>query len=267
MVDVAALVNELIAAGAEPSAAARIVTLAFVAGHASSDKTDSILERRRERDRVRKQQERALSKDIQGHDHNNELNKSETNASRPRTSVESVDGADIGSLSPIPLLSPTPPNNPLTPKPSLKSNSRASRLPDDWILTGPNLAYALSKGFAEPQIVSMHEAFCAWAWSASGKNAVKRSWDQAWRSWVLREKPSGNARAGPSRPATAYQQRRQETQEILDELGDFATGRSGSHETHSGFLSGHPGERPQELRGGIGSTVVHLPSSRGGASD
>lgn len=174
---------------------------------------------------------------------------------------EACDSADIGSLSPIPLLSPTPPNNPLTPKPSIKSNSRASRLPDDWVLTGPNLAYALSKGFAEPQIVSMHEAFCAWAWSASGQNATKRNWDQAWRSWVLREKPNGNARAGPVRATTVYQRNRQEAREILDELDDFATGRSGGNQTHSGFLSGDSGERPEELRSGAGGPLIDLPGS------
>lgn len=173
--------------------------------------------------------------------------------------VTSCDERDIGSLSPFPLLSPTPPNNPLTPNPSQKLNSRATRLPDDWVLTGPNLAYALSKGFGEPQIVSMHEAFCAWAWSASGKNAVKRSWDQAWRSWVLREKPAKHG--GAPRVTTAFQQRRQETQEILNELGNFASGGGSRHETHSGLLPGYSGERPEELCSRAGGAAGDIPAS------
>jgi hypothetical protein len=91
------------------------------------------------------------------------------------------------SLSPVPLLPPTPPNNPLTPKPSSKNNQRGSRLPADWTMNGPDLAYALSKNLSEPEAFDLFERFCSWAWSASGANAVKVNWHQAWQGWVQRE--------------------------------------------------------------------------------
>lgn len=62
----------------------------------------------------------------------------------------------------------------------------------------------------------------------------------------------------PGKPLTAFQQRRQETQGILDELDDFATGRSSSGKTHSGVLPGHSGERPKELRSGTDGSVIDV---------
>lgn len=113
--------------------------------------------------------------------------------------VTRCDDEETVSLSPVPLLSPTPPNNPLTPNPIPKSKpARGCRLPKDWVLTGADLAYALSKGLSEPQTINLFERFCSWAWAASGPNAVKRNWHQAWQGWVLREvRDRPKPRAGP----------------------------------------------------------------------
>jgi hypothetical protein len=66
------------------------------------------------------------------------------------------------------------------------------------------------------------------------------------------------------RPMTEFQRGRNETKDILNDLGNFATGGSG-RTTDSGVLSGDPGERPAGLRGGSGSNLVALPAAGGRA--
>ena len=248
------VLDAMVASGCTAEQIASVVKAAF-----ASD--EEATERRRAKAREIKRAQRASEKAALAVSTGQSWT-SQDNAGQGETTEDKVDN---GSLSPIPLLSPTPPNNPLTPKPSIKSNSRACRLPDDWVLTGPNLAYALSRGFAEPQIVSMHEAFCAWAWSASGKNAVKRSWDQAWRSWVLREKPNGNARAGPVRATTVYQQKQLLDLEAINGLEDFARRSRGGDGSDFEDSDGHPGARPQGVLSGPSGAVIDLPSRRGEA--
>lgn len=141
------------------------------------------------------------------------------------------DVTDGFSLSPVPLLSPIPPNNPLTPKPSSKINKRGHRLPDDWTMSGPDLAYALSKNLSEREAVDLFERFCSWAWAASGPNALKANWHQAWQGWVQRDGPkiiaartTGQRSQGP--PAgkggfvSVLMDKHRERQ---DDTGDFET--------------------------------------------
>lgn len=148
------------------------------------------------------------------------------------------------SLSPVPpSFPPHPPNNPLTPFPIQKPNSaRGFRLPEDWSLTGPDLAFALSKGFSEQQTGEIFEKFTNYWWSATGAKATKNNWHQAWKVWVLNTKPM--PRAGPSaaKPLTPYQQQKQDTKDVLDGLKTFASGggRSGS-EDHR-LLPGNHGQ-------------------------
>lgn len=187
----------------------------------------------------------------------------ESNA-RNVTPVTVTDDVTDGSLSPVPLLPPIPPNNPLTPKLSEKNNTRGHRMPADWTMSGPDLAYALGKGFSEQRTCELFEKFCNWAHSASGPNAVKRNWHRAWQNWVLSEaeKTPANARAGPpGRPLTAFQQRRQETQGILDDLDNFARGGGQGCEADTRLLSGHSGERSEGFCGGVGADVIDLPAS------
>lgn len=184
------------------------------------------------------------------------------------------------SLSPVPLLSPTPPNNPLTPIPSSKNKTsareivekaskRGHRLPANWTMNGPDLAYALGKGLTERDAGELFERFCSWAWSASGPNAVKVNWHQAWQGWVQRE--AGKiiaARASPTgRPLSPYEQRRQETKDILNDLDNFAKGSSIGGQGSSGFLRRDTGERPEEIRGGFGGALLDLSASGDRAGD
>lgn len=247
----------------ESGCTAEQIASAVKAACASADKAKAA---RREKDRIRKKITRAVAKgecpDLSA--------MSGGQRGNPRTDAESTDNVDTVSLSPVPLLPPTPPNNPLTPNPIQKNKTsardsgekpakRGHRLPADWTMSGPDLAYALGKGLAEREAGDLFERFCSWAWSASGPNAVKVNWHQAWQGWVQRDGPKIIAsRASPSgRPISAFQKRRQETQDILDDLDSFAK-RGGGNETDLGFLSRDPGERSQELRGGVGGAVIDL---------
>jgi len=176
------------------------------------------------------------------------------------TSVTDSNDAKTVSLSPIPLLSPTPPNNPLTPNPIQKPNSaRGFRLPEDWTLTGPDLAFALSKGFSEAQTAEIFEKFTNYWWSATGAKATKKNWHQAWKVWILNTRPP--SRAGPisAKPLTEHQRKQQETKDILNDLANFAAGGGSRSEPNPGFLRRDPGEQSQGVRGRSGGPVIDLP--------
>jgi hypothetical protein len=209
-------------------------------------------EAKREKDRDRKRRVRGNSVDIP---------RTETGISE----AVSVDNAETVSLSPVPPSSPPyPPNNPLTPKPIQKNNSRGTRLPDDWQLTGPDLAYGLSKGLTEAETGALAERFKSWALSASGSNAVKRNWHQAFQGWVQRDGPKIiAARAGPRRgfakPLTEFQRKQQETNDARRQMREsqspFAI-RSGGYS--DGHLRDDHRQRSEDLLGGAGKPVIEL---------
>jgi len=218
---------------------------------------------RRERDKLRKRAERsAANADC--------ANVSEGQRGQMRTDAETMDNVDTVSLSPIPLLPPTPPNNPLIPNPIQKNNKRGTRLPDDWQLTGPDLAYALSKGLTERDTGDLAERFKSWALSASGPNAIKRNWHQAFQGWVQRDGPKIiAARAGPrsgfAKPMTEFQRKQQETNDVRQMLRESATAAR-SCGTSDRVLSIDHGGGPESLRGGTGGDLLELrasPSSPG----
>lgn len=257
MMDIGILVDELIAAGASPSAAARIVAQAYVAGAANADKrSSSAIRQQRYRDRKAERDE--ASQNVTKR--NDVTDDNEYRVTR-RNGV--TRNADTVSLSPVPPSSPPhPPNNPLTPKPIQKNNSRGTRLPDDWQLTGPDLAYSLSKGLTEAETGDLAERFKSWALSASGPNAVKRNWHQAWQGWVQRDGPKIiAARAGPrsglAKPLTEFQRKQQETNDVRQMLRNSAAAARGGG-TPDRVLPIDHGGRPASVRGGTGGDLLDL---------
>jgi hypothetical protein len=220
------------------------------------------VEARREKDRVRKRAERAAARVAEQGDCPAPSEMSGGHLGHPRTGAESTDSADTVSLSPVPLLSPAPPNNPLTPNPIPKTNSRGTRLPENHTMSGPDLAYALSKGMTDREAGDLFERFCSWAWSASGPNAVKRNWHQAWQGWVQREvKDRPRGRPPPvstGRPLTEFQRKQAETNDVRAQLRSAAMGGS-SGGTADGVLSDDHGERSGAVRDSPGSTLLLLP--------
>lgn len=181
---------------------------------------------------------------------------------------QSRDNTGTVSLSPVPpSFPPHPPNNPLTPKPIQKNNSRGTRLPDDWQLTGPDLAYALSKGLTEAETGDLAERFKSWALSASGPNAVKRNWHQAFQGWVQRDGPKIiAARAGPvAKPLTEFQRKQQETTNVLSELRNSRNGDRGGG-AFDRILPDYHRKQSEGLRSGFSQTFLALPRASGGRS-
>lgn len=234
------------------------IASAVKAACASADKAKAA---RREKDRIRKKITRAAAKgecpDLSA--------MSGGQRGNPRTDAESTDNVDVVSLSPVPLLPPTPPNNPLTPNPIPKNSSaRGFRLPEDWVLNGPDLAFALSKGFSEPQTAEIFEKFTNYWWSATGTKATKKNWHQAWKVWVLNTKPV--ARAGPSafaKPLTESQRKQQETNGVRAKLRAFANGGTGSG-TPDRVLPLDQREQSGGVCGGSDAGVLSLPGAPGG---
>lgn len=68
---------------------------------------------------------------------------------------------------------------------------------------------------------------------------------------IIRGPPAG-------RPTTFAQQKRVETQDILNDLERFSRGGSSGSQADSGVFPGYPGERSEGLRGGSGANVVEL---------
>ncbi len=236
------IIDAMVASGCSPEQIAAVVK---ACSHSEQAKVDA----RREKDRLRKKAARRQEEqgecpqefpDVQG---------------GLRTEVESSGQSGNGfSLSPIPLLSPTPPNNPLTPKPSSKNNlTRAHRLPEYWTLSQADIAYSVSKGLTEPESRGLAELFASWAWSASGTNAKKVDWHQAWRGWVQRDGPKiiAGRRSSSGKPFTEHQRKQRETQDILDAMDKFTPGRNDGRTPNLELLPKHSGERPQGVRSGF----------------
>lgn len=74
-------------------------------------------------------------------------------------------------------------------------------------------------------------------------------------AWIAaRLKPS----ASDAKPLTAFQQSRQQTRDILDDLDNFS-GRSGpGGKADFGLLPGNSGQRSEEFRGGISSPLIDV---------
>lgn len=185
------------------------------------------------------------------------------NVTEASPSVTERNADDGFSLSPIPLLSPTPPNNPLTPKPSSKNKqTRAHRLPETAEISGPDLAYGLGRGLTERETCELWQRMASWAWSAAGSNALKINWHQAFQGWVQRDGPKiiAGRRSPSGKPLTPYQQKQQESRDAIAGLENFATGSFGGSEPDLKVLRYDSG-RPGDIRGGLGGDVVDLPAS------
>lgn len=81
---------------------------------------------------------------------------------------------------------------------AIKPNARGTRLPSDWEPTHDLIEFARNEGLSNAQIEFELACFRDHWESASSPNAVKRSWDAAFRNWIRRAAAGfGNAR-GPS---------------------------------------------------------------------
>lgn len=95
---------------------------------------------------------------------------------------------------------PLPPETPLNPpplNPPSHPKTRASRLPDDWLPSPANIAYAESKGFVGDMLSRQIEDFRDYWHARAGPNALKLDWSKTWATWIRKAadwKADGNGR-------------------------------------------------------------------------
>lgn len=155
---------------------------------------DPVADKRREYDRNRRREERAVAKLSTG---------------RPPESTDKADKADIAPLpSPSPSFPPNPQTNPTPAHPPVGNTParKGTRLSDDWQpdpATGPT-AEMLDRwppGAVEREL----EKFRNYWISKSGKDAVKANWQRTWINWLL----SADERIGRNERANGHYRQRQ----------------------------------------------------------
>jgi hypothetical protein len=71
-------------------------------------------------------------------------------------------------------------------EPSLRSGrARATRLPDTWVPSESDLAFAIAKGLAMQRIEIEALKFLNYWTSKSGQSATKIDWSKTWQNWIL----------------------------------------------------------------------------------
>jgi hypothetical protein len=118
---------------------------------------------------------------------------------------------------------------------------RATRLPNDWVPSENDLAFATSKGLAVRQIETEALKFLNYWTSKSGQGATKTDWSKTWQNWIL------TATQGvPTNGRRTVQDAARDLHEnLLDRIAAFDE------------------PAPRGLRDGTGSDVVRLLPARG----
>lgn len=79
-----------------------------------------------------------------------------------------------------------------------KKTKSASRIPEDWRLSGKGHAFALGRGLTPDQIEWQVQRFVDYWKQSNSKTAEKRDWDAAWRTWAMRAvEADAKLRRGP----------------------------------------------------------------------
>lgn len=246
MPDITDMVRRLVEAGCDQIVACAVMAEALSAG------VDAQAERRRAADRARAQARR---------DHET-ANSAAVITISPQTSAES---ADVILPSPFPpkKVFPCNPFQKITPQsPTNQAGPRAYRLPSDALPSPEQIADALRIGMIRTEIDSEWPQMRDW--SADAKNGACRDWRARWRRWCRTFVQDRGRARGPPKVVrmTAFQQGRQNTRDILNDLGNFAEGSSSGSERHLGLLPGDSGERSSEVRSGLGEDTDELSAGR-----
>jgi hypothetical protein len=76
-----------------------------------------------------------------------------------------------------------------------RRNERATRLPDDWVPSLADLAFAKTQ-LPDGQIAIETEKFRDYWHARAGPGAVKRSWSATWRNWCRKHVENGRSNGG-----------------------------------------------------------------------
>jgi hypothetical protein len=68
-----------------------------------------------------------------------------------------------------------------------KKSSKGSHINPDWRPTKENIKYARDKGYSDPEISNLAEAFHNYWLASASQTALKRDWSAAFRTWVNKD--------------------------------------------------------------------------------
>jgi hypothetical protein len=140
-----------------------------------------------------------------------------------------------------------------------RKNARGTRCPPDFAIDDDDRKFAASLGIPPDIVEAETPQFIDYWSSVSGAKGVKLDWKATWRNRMRDLKKYQPTR----RPGnvSAFHQRRTETQEILNDLGNFAAAGGRSNKENTRLLPGNSGERPEGLHGGPDADVIDLPAT------
>ena len=64
---------------------------------------------------------------------------------------------------------------------------RGTSIASDWKPTERDLAYAKNKGYNSNKVNHLADSFLNYWLSSSGSSSIKKDWEAAWRSWILKD--------------------------------------------------------------------------------
>jgi hypothetical protein len=171
--DLGTMVRELIAAGADPAAAAEIVTRAYHLGvreHSTGIPVefppDRMAEKRRAWDRQRKRNSTGIPPDSTG---------------IPPETVE-----------PALYLSSSSKNSEIKKEKEKKERKRGQKIPPEWKPKAGHFASGKELGFTEAQVHEQADDMRLWAESNEHREVARKSdWDKTFLSWLRRNRPKG----------------------------------------------------------------------------
>lgn len=85
---------------------------------------------------------------------------------------------------PFPFPQTPNPNPPITPPSPATKRARACRLPDAWLPSAANIAYAEARGFVGDMLSRQIEDFRDYWHARAGPNALKLDWSKTWATWI-----------------------------------------------------------------------------------
>jgi uncharacterized protein YdaU (DUF1376 family) len=99
--------------------------------------------------------------------------------------------ADANAYAEAPTIpQPQPSKNPEESKASSGGpRKRATRLPETWVLSAEDRAFAVSKGLSDAKAEREAEKFRNHWHAKGGRDAAKMDWTKTWQNWVLRDAP------------------------------------------------------------------------------
>lgn len=164
---------------------------------------DESVAERREKDRVRKREERAIKK----------VNKNNDSVQ----SVQRTPQDNEDTPSPDKEKPPTPPKeiNPIPDPSSLRSEERSPskrphRMPDDF---HPDIDFAVSQGMTRSEAIAEVERMRDW--SKSSPKGTKLDWPAMWRGWVRRRMENKPPDPRRPKPKNEFMQRQQNIKDQL----------------------------------------------------